>query len=275
MKRFVLISNPKRDPGLQLRARVREYISLHGGNAITDDEISGTLPAGTDAILVLGGDGTLLRAVHKYGDAGVPFLGINTGNIGYLTAGNADNAEPILDHLLQDAYETESRMMLQGCIFRDGRVVSRHRGLNDVVISRTDSLKLIRLNVYVNGNYLCQYRADGLIAATPTGSTAYSFSAGGPIVEPTANLFVLTPIASHALNNRSIVMSPSDRIEVEIADTASYSDDLQCDVFFDSEKPQKLLPGDRVEISQASTCISLIKLNNQSFIDTLRIKLSD
>ena len=275
MKSFFLISNELKDPGFVLRDKVCRYLEDRGASCLIGEE---NVKPGydTECVITLGGDGTLLRVVRRYSDLNLSFIGINTGTIGYLTEGGEGMIPEILDALLEDRFIREKRMMIFGRVIRGGKVIARHRALNDVVVGRTNSLKLITMRVSLNGQYLKEYRCDGLIASTPTGSTAYNFSAGGPIVEPTARLFVLTPLAAHSMNNRSLVLSASDHVQIEILPpTRGNAADERYQVYFDGEKPERLLVGDVVEITQASTYIYFLKLNDRSFVETLRCKLPD
>ncbi len=275
MKCFYLISNPYRDEGFRYRDRVAAYLREKGAECLIHEKDAAKPPQTVDCVVVLGGDGTLLRTVRRYTDLGLSFVGINTGHLGYLTAGDMDQMEDVLDCLLTDRCIKEDRMMIYARIMRGDRSVARHRALNEIVIGRKECLKIVNLKVYLNGSYLTEYAADGLIVATPTGSTAYSFSAGGPIVEPTAQLFLLTPVSSHSMNNRSLVLSPQSQLSVEIEEKGdSIPGRNEYVVYFDGEKPVQLLPGDRVEIAQAGTSVSLIKLSERSFVETMRSKMS-
>ena len=275
MKHFYLVSNIYKDEGFCLRDRVAAYLSERGASCVIHEEGMRPSPE-TECVITLGGDGTLLRVVRRFSDLSLAFIGVNTGTLGYLTEGDRSMIPMILDALLQDDFIREKRMMIFGRILRGGKSLGRHRALNDVVVRSKNPMKIINLKVSVNGQFLKEYRCDGLIASTPTGSTAYNFSAGGPIVEPTARLLVLTPVAAHSLNNRSIVFSPTDKISVEILPpTRGNETEEAFQVYFDGEKPVSLTVGDVVEITQASTTIQILKLSERSFVETLRIKLSD
>ncbi len=275
MKNFYLISNEFKDEGFILRRRVHEYLTARGAVCLVGDTLQKP-PEETECVITLGGDGTLLRVVRLYSDLKVAFIGINTGTLGYLTEGDRDNLFDVLDALLEDRFIKERRMMIFGRVLRNGKVIARHRALNDIVVGRINTLKIVTTRVSVNGLFLKQYQSDGLIVATPTGSTAYNFSAGGPIVEPTARLFVLTPLAAHSLNNRSLVLSASDSLGIELAEaTAGNAGDTAYRVYFDGDKAVEIFPGDTVEIAQASTYITILKLSERSFVETLRTKMSD
>ena len=272
MKRFYLHSNPSRDEGFVLRGEVEKCLIENGAVCYRSDEYDRP-PADTECVIVLGGDGTMLRTVRRFTDLNLKFIGINTGHVGYLAAGGIENIPQIADALLHDDYVQETRMEIYARVLRNGRSIARHRALNEILVGRSYSGKIVQLNVYLNGQSLTTYRADGLIVATPTGSTAYSFSAGGPIVEPTARLFVMTPIASHSLNNRSIILSPEGKLSVEIVGKPGSShNDYQ--VSFDGDKNVTLQPGDRVDIAEADCTAALIKLKERSFVETLRSKIT-
>ncbi len=272
MKHFYLHSNQLRDEGYVLRSQVERCLTDGGAVCYCSDDYDRP-PADTECVIVMGGDGTMLRTVRRFTDLDVKFIGINTGHIGYLAAGGVSSIPQIAESLLNDDFVTETRMEIYARVMHEGRSIARHRALNEILVGRSYSGKIVSLNVYLNGQMLTSYRADGLLVATPTGSTAYSFSAGGPIVEPTARLFVMTPIASHSLNNRSIILSPEDKISVEVVGKpgSSHNDYV---VSFDGDKKVQLQPDDRVEIAEANCSITLIKLKERSFVETLRSKIT-
>lgn len=274
MKHFFLISNHTKDPDYAQRDQAFDYLTSRGAVCVNRSKSQDKPPQDTECVIILGGDGTMLRAIRQLADSNVAFIGINTGHIGYLTEGDTGMLTEILDALLEDRYIAERRIMIYGKLIRNGRYITRHRALNDIVVSRSSSLKEIKLNTYVDDLLLCRYRCDGLIVSTPTGSTAYNFSAGGPIVEPTAKLFAMTPIASHSLNNRSLVFSSADHLTIEVAPQENDDETTQLEVYFDGDKHVVLEEGDRIEITQASTQVTILKLSERSFVDTLRIKLS-
>ena len=174
------------------------------------------IPAETECILVLGGDGTLIEAARDTIELDIPLLGINLGALGFLAEVEKANIEHALGLLIQDEYQIENRMMLNGQIYRGAECIESSHALNDIVITRSGSLQIIHFHIYVNGQFLKGYDADGVIVSTPTGSTGYSMSAGGPIVEPKAKLIVVTPICPHTLSTRSIVFSAEDEIVIEM-----------------------------------------------------------
>ncbi len=221
-----------------------------------------------DCAVVIGGDGTLILAARELLQREVPILGVNMGTLGYLTEVEVQNLFPALDQLLEGGYTVENRMMLSGTV-KDFRT---DVALNDIVVTRSENLHIVRLNLYVNGVYLTSYQADGLIISTPTGSTAYNLSAGGPIVEPTASLILITPICSHSLNNSSIVVSDADLVEVEIGSRRNKEEE-EAIVTFDGTDIMRLRTGERVVIQKAQEVTKLIKLSKLSFVETLREKM--
>ena len=179
-----------------------------------------------------------------------------------------------LEKLLENHYTLEKRMMLTGRIIRNGKILSENVALNDIVINRGGLLRVIDFDIYVNGMKLNQYKADGMIVSTPTGSTAYSMSAGGPIVKPSANLILLTPICPHTLNTRSIILDADDIVELEVLNKRRVENDERF-AYFDGDMAIKLISGDRISISKSKISTGIIKLSSRSFIEILKRKMSD
>lgn len=277
MKNFYLITNEVKDPQGGVTDRIVAYIEKHGGKAVClKNEKSAFSAHGSfeaDCALVLGGDGTLLRAAGNLMNGELPLLGINLGSLGYLAEVESTAIEEALDKLLADAFVREERMMLSGRIFAAGREEEQY-ALNDVVISRCGSLQIVSVRIYVNGRFLNDYCADGVIVATPTGSTGYNLSAGGPIVEPSANLLLLTPICPHTLNTRSIVFSPEDEITVEIP-LAKDGGEQVVEANFDGSHKITMNTGDRLVIRRADKTTGILRLNTESFLTVLHKKMSD
>ena len=224
MKYFYLITNEVKDPEGFYTRKITAYLAAHGGKVVCTEHAASypklckpdlAKPEVPDCILVLGGDGTLLRAARNLLNQDIPLLGINLGTLGYLAEVEIAAIEEALDKLLADRFTREERMMLEGQVRRQD-MAEQNYALNDIVISRCGSLQVLTFQIYVNGQFLNSYSADGMIVATPTGSTGYNMSAGGPIVEPGASLLLLTPICPHTLNTRSIVLAPDDEIRIEI-----------------------------------------------------------
>ena len=272
MNHFYIKTNLSKDPEGETTGKIIDYLTAAGKRCTANTDV---IPEDTDCILVLGGDGTLLRAARNLGDRDTPLLGINLGHLGYLTEGDSSNIKEILDSVISGRYIIEERMMIAGTVIRaGGEETGEEIALNDITISRTNSLKVIRFNLFVNGQLLYTYAADGIIISTPTGSTAYNLSCGGPIVEPTAKLFVITPLAPHSLNDRSLVFSSEDIIEIELLDSTNDPDrQIRYASSFDGDCDISMEPGDRVRIRRADRSSRILKLSTLSFLETLRRKM--
>ncbi|MCI0545862.1 MAG: NAD(+)/NADH kinase [Candidatus Rokubacteria bacterium] len=225
------------------------------------------LPGQVDLLVVLGGDGTLLSVARLVGDLGVPILGVNLGGLGFMTAITVDELSPALDALSHDGLVIEERMMLATHISRQGERLSEYVALNDVVITKSAMSRIISLAVSVDGQFATGYRADGLIISTPTGSTAYCLSAGGPIVYPTMDAVVLTPICSHTLTNRPLVLPASQRIEVSLLS------DQDVMLTLDGQVGFALKQSDTVEVRQSPARTRLLRFPQKHFFSVLRTKL--
>lgn len=295
MDHFYIITNGHKDRDLKKTNEIRKYLEEHHKKCTVQVKEPGKeqgytdaaqIPEDVDCILVLGGDGTLLQAARDIIQRDIPLLGINLGTLGYLAEIEETGMDAALDQLLAGGYEVEQRMMLTGRIIRGQIHKKRHeeRGilqygmqesyaLNDIAITRSGSLQIIRFRIYVNGQFLNEYQADGVIVATPTGSTGYNLSAGGPIVEPKAELILVTPVSPHTLSTRSIILAPEDKIEIEIG-TGRAENIQQVEVNFDGSHNVTLYTGDRVAIERAVTTTGIVKLNKASFLEVLHRKLS-
>lgn len=261
--------------------KMQEYILKNGGTCVYQcnrGENAGVfcendIPKDTQCILVVGGDGTLIRAARDHADRGIPFIGVNTGHVGYLCEMETDTVWNGLDQLLTQEFGTvENRMLLAGhCITGAGKS-KEQIALNDIVIHRCGLLQVLDLIISVNGEYLNTYSADGIIIATPTGSTAYSLSAGGPIVDPRASLLLITPISPHTLNAKSIVLGADDEITIEVAKRRMEQDEL-ADVSFDGDRIGALGVGDKIVINKAKIHTRILKLSKLSFLERLRKKM--
>lgn len=279
MRTFYIIANSDKDENLAFSKEIADYLTSRGARGILrerEQELRETHrefdAEEVDGILVLGGDGTLLRAARELAGRKIPFLGINMGHLGYLAEIERQNIRTALDKLLADDYTVEERMMLTGSVWVGGRQAGRDTALNDIVINRSGDLRVVDYDVYVNGLYLNSFTADGVIVSTPTGSTGYSLSAGGPIVSPTASMLILTPICPHTLNSRSIIFSGEDRIRIQIG-KGRMNRSGAC-VTFDGDSSFHLGTGDYVEIVKSVEVTRILKINQVSFLETLRNKLS-
>lgn len=282
MKTFYIITNRAKDPDWSTTRRIQNCLMKRGKTCYIQDEETPhengavDLPQGVDCVIVLGGDGTLLRAARSLVDRSVPFLGINLGTLGYLTEGDSGSIPDIMERITADEYFIEERMMLEGRVYSpSGELIGEHVALNDLTVNRQKMLRVFNFKLYVNGKFLYMYKADGIVISTPTGSTAYNLSCGGPIVEPTAKLFVVTPIAPHSLNNRSLILSSTDQIELEIIGSEKdLASEVQYVTYFDGDASISMEPGCRIQIRRAPQVTRIVKMSEQSFLETLRIKMS-
>ncbi len=228
------------------------------------------IPALVDMLIVLGGDGTLLSAARHVADAhtDVPIFGVNLGSLGFMAEVSLDELYGNLEKAMAGKLETEDRMMLSASVIREGRRLARYRVLNDAVINKGALARMMELKISVSDGHLTTLRADGLIVATPTGSTAYSLSAGGPIIHPTVHCFVVTPICPHTLSNRPIALP--DTVVVEVCLT-SPSEDVS--ITLDGQIGFPLVQHDVVEIKKSRFKMKLIKHPVKSYYEILRTKL--
>lgn len=278
MKHFLIYINYHKDPKRETADRIIKYLESKGQKCtiVTDENgrVKDELPADAFCMIVLGGDGTMLRAAGEVKKEHLPLIGVNMGTLGYMTEIEPEYMEEALDKLISDDFELESRMMLHGRVLKSTGELCEDWALNDVVISRSGSLKIIKLDICVNGQLLNTYSADGVIVTTPTGSTGYSLSAGGPIVNPQAKLIMLTPICPHTLNSRSIILSSEDVVEISIP--AGKEGQLQClEVNFDGSYMVSVQTGDRIRISRSEKTTEIIQINKVSFLDILHKKISE
>ena len=223
-----------------------------------------------DVAVTLGGDGTLLGVARLVAQHKIPILGINMGHVGFLTEVELGDLFTDLECFHNKEYDIDVRMMLEAKVIRNEKVLTEFLALNDIVITKGPFARLIRLKTYANEAYVDTYPADGLIISTPTGSTAYSLSAGGPIIRPDMNLLLLTPICPHTLHSRSIILSQDDVIKVIVL-----ADHPEVMLTVDGQEGYKLLPKDTVIVNKSSFSTRLIRIKKRSFYDLLRKKLSE
>jgi NAD+ kinase len=224
-----------------------------------------------DIVVVLGGDGTLLSVADAIGasGSGIPMLGVNFGSLGFLTEVTLPELYPSLDAALSGRAHIEDRMMLQSTTLRGGAAFADHIALNDVVITKGARSRMIDLSVSVGGEFVTRVKADGLIVATPTGSTAYNLAAGGPIVQPNMNALLLTPIAPHTLTNRPIVIPADSPVRVQ----PLMEDRDEVHITFDGQAGFELQPDDDIRICRAERVLRLIRPSTRSYFEVLREKL--
>lgn len=221
-----------------------------------------------DLIVVLGGDGTMIATARMVGDHATPVLGINYGTLGYLAEFTVEEMIPALEAMLDGDYTLDHRLMLAAEVYRDGERVLHDRVLNDVVISKSALARIIEIEALVDGKFLNRFRADGLIVSTPTGSTAYNLSAGGPIIYPSMNAIVITPICPHTLSNRPLVVSADVELELIFK-----TPEEEVALTLDGQVGMPLMEGDRVRVRRSATTFNLIQAHTRNYFDVLRSKL--
>ena len=258
---------------MQVAERIRSFLFSHGAECVLIKEAQ-EITEDIECVLVLGGDGTMLQAANEIAGKNILMIGVNLGTLGYLAEIELDNLEEALHQLLIDDYVLDERIMLQGRIVTKEGIKDISPALNDISITRCGSLQIIALKIYVNGQFLCRWNADGIIISTPTGSTGYNMSAGGPIVEPGANLILLTPICAHTLNARSIILRAEDIVEIEI-DSGHNGMSLQVEANSDGNERISMETGDKIFISKADNTTKIIKLSKVSFLEILNKKMGD
>jgi NAD+ kinase len=222
-----------------------------------------------ELIIVLGGDGTILQVLHDLGDWVRPLFGINLGRLGFLTCAGASDCEKAAEAIASGSYSLSQRSLLCVQVWRGGERIAERTGLNDAVVSRGELSRIIRLGVRIDGAHLTDYSADGLVVATPTGSTAYALSAGGPVIVPESDVFVITPICPHVLTNRPVVVGDTSAIEIQTAAT-------QRDIFLtvDGQELVTLRGGDTVTVRKSPRSLPLATLPGVTFFQVLREKLN-
>ena len=279
MKHFYLIVNKEKENAEKGAEMIAEYLCRQGCECLWDQEPPDTseyrytdgrkVPQETECVIVLGGDGTLIQASRDLAGRNLPLFGVNMGHLGYLTQICCErDILTAMDDLLADRYRLEHRMMLQGRVISDGRTVAEDIALNDIILGRM-GLHTLKYDLYVNGEFFNEYTADGMIMATPTGSTAYNLSAGGPIAAPESDLIIMTPICPHTLNSRSIVLSSENRIMLKVTG----GEDREQFLSFDGDTVVKLRRGDRIEVERSEITTTLVQLSQVSFLENIRKKM--
>ena len=282
MKKVGVIPNINKDKDLEITKSVVNWLLDHGSEPYLNEIVAARIGyekqgkkaneiySKSDFLIALGGDGTILNVARLCAPFGTPILAVNLGHLGFLTEIDASELFPSLEKIYKGEYAIEKRMMLEANVVKNDMEVINFRALNDIVITRGAFSRMVRIKAYVNDNYVDTYLADGVIVATPTGSTAYSLSAGGPIVYPTVEVIIITPICPHTLYSRSIVVSPDDVIRLEIAEE---NQDLM--ITTDGQQGYKIDYRDVIYIKKSNEYTNLIKVKNSNFFDLLRDKLTE
>jgi NAD+ kinase len=274
-----LISKPKIQRATEIVSGLLRWLEERGVeyrcDAQTAHYVGGTVPffdreavpEGTQLVIVLGGDGTLLSAARAIGARNIPLFAVNLGGLGFLTAITVEELYPELERAFRGEHRIGRRRMLDCELIRDGSVIGSYSALNDIVITKTMIARMIDLKTFVDNHFVSVFKADGLIISTPTGSTAYSLSAGGPIIFPSVGCICLTPICPHMLTNRPVIVSDTSVIQID-----SYSDDGTF-LTIDGQVGEPISKGDRIICRSSAKTINLIRPPRMLFFDVLREKL--
>lgn len=283
MNNFCIITNIDKDCDYKTTKLIQEYLISKGKRcnistkrsevSTNDEEIDVSwITDDTDCVIVLGGDGTIIRAATDLYTKEIPLLGINLGTLGFLAEIEKQDIIPAIDSLLNEDIQIQKRMMLYGNVSRNNQTMYEDYALNDIVISRSGFSRIISVSVYVNDILVDTYHGDGIIIATPTGSTGYNLSAGGPVVAPSSNVIMITPICPHTMSQRSVLVSSDDEIKVLI-DKSKKTQKEEAIATFDGRMGMELKTGDEIRIKKAEKVTKLIKINQKSFYEILRSKL--
>jgi NAD+ kinase len=280
IKKIALIANTNKAKAVNVMEQVCNYLDDKGKDYILEEASAGLLERRVksqvyerlvdfaDIVIVFGGDGTFLKAARTFAASDVPILGINLGQLGFLTDIEVEMLEDGLDKLLAGKYQIEERMILEGRVIRSKQLVSRLIAINDLVLTKGPFSRIIKLETFIDGEYITTYPGDGLIIACPTGSTAYSLSAGGPIVNPKMKSLIITPICPHTLNSRSIVTTEDEEIVVKV--DADHSEVM---LTVDGQESFPILSDDIIKINKSNLVAKMIKLEGYNFYKILRNRL--
>ncbi|MCI0353496.1 MAG: NAD(+)/NADH kinase [Acidobacteria bacterium] len=280
MTSIAIISKPYRTGVERIAAQLVDWLRAHNYRVIVDRETARYAPGDEEVdraelaakapslVVVLGGDGTMLAAARAVARTGIPILGVNLGSLGFLTEVPLPDLYPTLEAVHEKRCRIESRAMLHCCLLRQENCVAEYDALNDIVVSKSALARIVDFDVEIDSQFVSNYKADGLIVATPTGSTAYSLAAGGPILAPDVNGFVVTPVSPHALTNRPLVVRDAAEIVLIVRTTQEGA--------FLSVDGQVGIPvqdGDRIVCAKSKHEVRLVRLENRTFFDVLRTKL--
>ena len=260
----VLVTKPKQPDVARVATELAAWFNAKNIQASLEPEAA----AKADLVIVVGGDGTLLSAARLLSDRQIPILAINHGGLGFLTEVTLEEMYPAIERVLAGHFITEHRMMMDIEVSRANKRTAAYRALNDVVINKGTISRMIELETRVDNQYVSKFKADGLIVATPTGSTAYNLSAGGPIVFPTMSAMIVTPICSHTLTNRPIVLPPEVKVEIVLA--AAHED---VHVTVDGQVGMKLETNDKITVEKSNIAVKLVAPADKNYFDVLRGKL--
>lgn len=286
IKNFAIVVNSSKENNTECSEKVKKILEnrgcrctaclFAGENVGLNNEFLYTdpalVPADTDAVISLGGDGTFIHASKDLLKLNLPVFGINFGTLGYLTEVDINGFDEALGSIVDGDYQIENRILLRFEILSDGKVIRSGLALNDIVIQRAIDTGIAKFDINADGRFLNSYFADGIILSTPTGSTGYNLSAGGPVVFPAAEIVLMTPICAHTLNSRSLVFPADEKIEI-ISKEVNREKNREVFVTVDGEKSIHLSDGDSIRAYKAKTSARIIKIDKMSFIENLGKKM--
>lgn len=281
MKKIGVIVNKDKDKNLKYTKILVESLTKRGVDAVITSDISegiGLKDNGldeedvfenSDTIVCLGGDGSFLNVARKVYKRNLPILGINLGSLGFLTEVDKNDIEKAVEHIVEGRYCVEERMMLETAIMRDDKILGEDVALNDIVISRGALSRILHVRTYINDTFVDSFPGDGLIVSTPTGSTGYTLSVGGPIVEPDIDLIIVSPICPHILYSRSFITTGDRSVKAVIEENYSHN----AMVTVDGQKGYEVRGGDVVKVKKSDYTVKLIRINPRNFFNILRNKI--
>lgn len=284
MEKFCIITNNEKDKDYKISNRIRDYLIERGKSCIIAKESTlhieeydsytdiSVIDDEVECAIVLGGDGTLIQTANDLVYKDIPLLGVNLGTLGFLTEVEQDNIIPALERLFQGKCNIERRMMLEGTIVVQGSKGYYGHALNDIVITKRGLCRVITVNLYINEELIDTYLCDGVIVSTPTGSTGYNLSAGGPVVAPGLKGMLITAICPHSLNNRCIMVSANDQVILELGRSKEAKQD-EAAAIYDGRITSLLTSGDQIVIERAKEETKLVKVTDTSFFQILRSKI--
>ena len=279
-KKVGLVLNLDKKRAFELANNVIDWLSARNINYIVEETAAklmnysvragsyGKLRKEADLIILFGGDGTFLHTAHHFIGTDIPLLGINIGGLGFLTEIETNELDITLEKIFAGNYKIKKRMLLKVELYRDNKKIADSFALNDVTINRGANARMVEIKLFINGEFINSYKADGLIMSTPTGSTAYSLSAGGPIINPRVRAILITPICPHTLHIRPMVISREEELEVVVAGV-----DENMMITSDGNFDHKLVTGDKIKVYAAEKEVSLVKLPGRTFYTILHDKM--
>ncbi|MDF2819665.1 MAG: kinase [Clostridiales bacterium] len=284
MNNFCIITNIPKDKDLRMTKLIKNWLELHNKKVYIPDELAKLLGetnsfskvediAGkVDCAIILGGDGSILVSAREFALQDVPIVGVNLGTLGFLAEIEKEDVISVLENIINKKFIIENRMMIAVEVIRDGEVINRDIALNDAVITRDGASRIVHLKSFINSELLDAYEADGVIVCTPTGSTAYNLSAGGPILHHDSEMMAITPICPHTLTSRSIVVSAKDTITILVDNIRKKTCESNL-LSLDGQVNYEVIQGDIIKITKSDLITKLLILNRKNFYEILRTKI--